>query len=559
MLYWGVHFPDERVVGFKEFPEDQLIFYKGFYGVPSYLVWYARPWPDKPHMISVGELFEFMVFEAPKDFDSWNFRYKNPDFEDDMYVESVNYDVTRKMFKIVAVSHFWKVLSTMRLITHLEVGKRDAPVSGIDVIKELIEMANVNKIKKCFVSPGISKPPKIRYVNINVDPETSVLDIITKICWENSWEWFIGSGSIDTSRTHILYIGEKLVLNNAYAFPFTPEPEHAKIIEISDFKSITTEGIWVDPMTVYGNPVDSRVIWIKAYLGNHGGPITVMLHKMGEHMFQYLSENDYLTTLDGLAKGWGEQRRWKILRSFPVLIGKMYGEFGPDETDEYTTPLFSADIDTLTKDLATRTFKTSYPEGDQPLLQTKNNKITTPYAGNGVGVQYPQAESHRLLFAPDGERDIALVGPAYYGPGDEVPYRVRSKDYRLQLPDGTVVYNKNDNIFYIIGSKQIDLKVGGLGVDQDPGSAATFPSIIIKDGEINIQTNISTQVKLTNNGITIKGQQIDGLQPTLKITSGKIEILGELKVIGSLFTTSLATPLLPDVEKSVLAKIKPGP
>lgn len=569
MLYWGIQFPGRIIIGFREFPEDQLIFYKGFYGVPSYLIWYARPWPDKPYITNVGEIFEFMMFEAPRDFDEFGFTQKEPDFEDDMVVESISYDLTKQMYKIVAVSHFWKILSTKRLIPHLEVGKQDTPISGIDVIKGLIETPNERKLKHSFVESEISKDPIVKYVHINVDPEVSALDLITKICLENGWEWYIGKGVIKEGfRTNVLYIGEKLVIPGIYGLPFNPEPEHSKTIETNRFKSITIESVWVDPMTIAGRPeVDGRVVWIKVFLGNSGGLMTIMLHKIGKEnsitgmkTFHYLAENDYINMLDGLAKGWGEQRQWKIMRSFPVLMGKMYGEFGPDETDKYITPLFSADVDTRTKDLSTRTFKTEYSPGEQPYYQTKNNKITTPYAGNGVGVQYPQDESHRLLFAPDGERDVALVGSAYYGPGDEVPYRVTSKDYRLQFPDETVLYNQNDSKFLIIGSKQIDLKIGGLTPSQNPGEASATPIISIKNGEINIQFDISTQIKLTSGGVEIKGTQIDGLRPTLKITrENGVEILGNLKVIGMIDCISAKTATITNIDGAILKKIPPGP
>lgn len=558
MLYWGIHFPNRMIIGFKEFPEDQLIFYKGYYGVPSYLIWYARPWPDKPHITNVGDVFEFLLFEAPRDFDTWGFNYRGPDFEDDMVVESIIYDVTKQMFKITAVSHFWKLLSTTRLITHVELGKRDAPVGGIEVIEKLVDISTAGENRWHMVSSSATIN-RVEYVHINIDPEVSALDLITKICLENGWEWYIGKGDIDGVRSHVLYVGEKLLVSNAFALPFNPEPEHAKVMETTMFKTLTTESIWAEPMLLYGKPIDSRVIWIKVYLGNHGGLMTLMLHKLGKNIFQHMTENDYIYTLDGLARIWGEQRQWKIMRSFPVLIGKIHGEIDTEDIDAYEWPTFSGDLNTFTKDLATRTFKTNYGPNERPFYQTKNNKMTTPYAGNGVGVQYPQDESHRLLFAPDGERDVALVGPAYYGPGDEVPYRIGSDDYRLQFPDGTVIYNKNDNTFYIIGSNQIDLKIGGLNANQDPGSAGSTPVISIKNGEINIQYNISTQVKLTDSGIVIRGQQIDGLQPTLKITKGQVEILGNLKVTGMVDCISAKTATLTNIDGAVLKKIPPGP
>ena len=102
--------------------------------------------------------------------------------------------------------------------------------------------------------------------------------------------------------------------------------------------------------------------------------------------------------------------------------------------NKYISPTFSGDLITNVKDLDKKEFKTKFDDKEKPVVYTKNNKITTPFAGDGVGILYPQIEGHKTLLAPDGERDIGLIGPGYFGPGDQVPVRGSAKDFRFQLP-----------------------------------------------------------------------------------------------------------------------------
>ena len=159
----------------------------------------------------------------------------------------------------------------------------------------------------------------------------------------------------------------------------------------------------------------------------------------------HITNNDFYDTLNGVALDYARLRKNQMFYQNPILVGKIHGTFAGKNLLQYEAPQFGGDIDNLTKNLNTRTFKKSEINNYRYL---KNPKMTTPYAGNGVGMLFPQDESHRVLLTPNGERDIALVGPAYFGPEDVVPIRTNAKDFRLQLPNW-VLYIQEDGVMIL--------------------------------------------------------------------------------------------------------------
>ena len=92
MLYWAIRYSNGRITGYKTWDKDQIIFYNGMFNIPTYFIWYLAP--DKGvGAIDVGDMFEFMVFEAPQ-----SKEYNDPDYTSDFIVESIIFDVQKKCF-----------------------------------------------------------------------------------------------------------------------------------------------------------------------------------------------------------------------------------------------------------------------------------------------------------------------------------------------------------------------------------------------------------------------------------------------------------------------------
>jgi len=117
--------------------------------------------------------------------------------------------------------------------------------------------------------------------------------------------------------------------------------------------------------------------------------------------------------------------------------------------------------------------------------------MTTPYAGDGVGLLFPQDESYRLMYSPGGDREIPVIGPAYFGQGDEVPFRYSVKDFRLQLPNA-VIYVKEDGTIII---EQTD--------DASTVPDGSNPSVKI-DHEGQIYIDSTAQINIGDNASIIQ-------------------------------------------------------
>lgn len=550
MLYWAVRYPNGLIVGYNGYDKDQIILYRGLFSVPTYFVWYSAA--DKGNYLNIGDMFEFMVFEAPRPK-----VYNDPDYVDDFIVESIIFDVEKKCFKITCVNYFWKILSTKRLLSSIYPGTRDNPATGIETIEHLLEVGWRNQARMAQVSaiPTIRNNSNVKYSMISVDPEVSILDLIGKICADNGWEWYLGAGgyggfsATSQSRVNTIYVGKRIRAEGRWVFPFNIEEEHCQRIETSSYLTITTEAIWCEPLLIFGKPVEGRVIWTKMYINNSGCMMTLMIQKTQhddpDGIFPILNENDFILTLDaGYGRDLSLTKIWKTMRSFAVLIGKIYGEIPDDKINDYEFPNWSGDLKTKSKDLNHRSFITEYAEDEKPIVHLKNTKLSTPYAGNGVGLLFPQTEGHKTLLVPDGEREMALLGPGYFGPEDEVPARNYKNDFRLQLPGDTAIYyNSQSQTLYIAPKEGMVLTEGGMTPsDRDPQIVAK--SITIDGDSILISDeNGAFQIEIKNNEIKL---------------GPKVIIEGDLQVQGTTQSSDFKTVIIPSVNAKLPTKVPPG-
>ena len=494
-----------------------------------------------------------MVFEAPQ-----GREYKDPDYTSDFIVENIIFDVEKKCFKVTCVNYFWKILSTKRLLSSIWVGKRETPANGFETIKRLLEVGWRDQERMAQVSANaiIKNNSNVKYSVISANPEVSILDIIGKVCIDNGWEWYLGHGGMQgespaaRSRINTIYIGKKIRIDNRWALPFNIEDEHCQRIENSSYITLTTESIWCEPLLLFGKPIEGRVIWTKMYINNAGCLMTLMIQKAQNDApggpFIGLNEEDFIMTLDaGYGRDTSLSKIWKTMRSFAVLIGKMYGEIPDSSINMYESPKWSGDIKEHSKDLNHRDFITEYGEDKNPVTFLKNTKLTTPFAGDGVGVLYPQLEGYKTLLVPDGERETALLGPGYFGPNDEVPVRSYKNDYRLQLPGDTAVYyNSQAGTLYIVPKDGLVLQEGGMAADEAAPQVQKKSITIDGDSILISDENHTFLIEIKNNEIRL---------------GPKVIIEGDLQVQGTTQASDFKTVIIPSINTKLPMKVPPGP
>jgi len=407
---------------------------------------------------------------------------------------------------------------------------------------------------------------------MSFDYNFTVLDLITKICRENKWEFYIVRNTV--------WISPALVIDGSQVIVMKHHWENMKLIDYLNFSHVTLHSDTCEPGAIYRN--QGRVIWVVYDIGGEiGDQMHFMVYNLAD---KWLSEESYVSTLQGHAATLGMFRLQKDFKQFPVLLGKMFETPDSFNITKYEAKEFTADVRNFTKDLNTLEFKTKYVGEDKKQIGANDVKITTPYAGNGVGVQYPQGESSRVFFTPNGEREQSLVGPAYYGFGDIAPKRNTINDYRLQLPDDTVILNLNDQTLYIIPKKQMILSYGGMP-SATTGKIPNKATITIDDQGIRLESDDTlSNITIDNDGIVVEkgGSKVEientsiklteganvveltstetkiGVAPTLKVTNGQVEILGTLKVNGMIDVITVKTSVNPNVDAIIKTKIPPG-
>lgn len=484
MLYWGIKPSDSKEnIGYKEFPDDQIVFYDGLYGTPSYLIWHAASWPERPKDFHIGKLFTFITFLAGKEREAHAMEF---------VIKNIVFDMKTQMFRIYAESALHNYLDSIEVLESVNVS--ETPISGVSLIKKILKDYSERRYKEIQVNAPINLKDRIKYTDFVYDEDMSLLDIITKICAENGWEFRLGVAKkpLSNKRIDTIFIDETLSYNSVYATPTHPDAEHMKHIENGYIHNITTEAFGATPMMLYTDI--GRVLWTKIYLGESSLMTLCIQEKNKKGKYPHVTEDDFVDTLVGESRNIGLHRIAKNYKQFPVIIGKIYGKFTSDHKNKYTVPKFGGDIKNFSKDLDKRKFKKVYST-DYPINEVRDNKQTTPYAGNNVGMLFPQDESYRMLFSPDGEKDVSLIGPAYFGAEDNIPFRTDEKDFRLQFANGWVMYVDKDGNTII--------QTAGANVNAEPAGDNDETYLKLNtDGTIDIHTKNKGQNVRINEGDT---------------------------------------------------------
>jgi len=465
IMHWALVFlHNNKVIGEQDFLKDQFFVYNGLYGIPTHCIWYCAP--DKTKQIYQGIAFRLAFYSMGN----------RIIYIEDFVIERAHYNVSTQMYEIYAVSQVYTdfVMSDM-LISKAFTTNRTQPISGKEVIKKIIE----SSFPRVQLYLNDNLVDRVKYFGFSFDLDFNCLDFITKICAENEWEWYL--------RGDALFVSECLQFEDSNVVIINPEPESSKIIHFFNYKYVEIPGETVQPGSWYGET--GRVIWTTYICGGEiGGTIGLMIQN---NRSDTLLEGAYLETLFGIDDKLIIQRQMKDYSQQTILVGKIFGKWSNNNRDEYEAPRFSGDVRKFTKWLRTREFKNKYSTDEDTLLYSENIRQTTPYAGNNVGIQYPQDESHHILISPSGDREDPLVGPAFFGFNEDIPKRDSNKDYRLQLP-GAVIYIKEDG--------EIIIEQSGDGSSVPSGSGNYIK--IGSDGTIYI--DCSSQINIGDNSSAIQ-------------------------------------------------------
>jgi hypothetical protein len=463
-MNWGLmYLHNRKMIGGEDFLKDQFYVYSGLYGIPSHCIWYCAP--DK-----TKEIFQGMAFRL------WfnNELTSKLVYIEDFIIEKTYYNVATQMYEIHAISVvFDDFITTNNIDSKVFTRNRKKPLSGKEIIGRLVS-STFPRVRISFNSNLVDI---IKYFGFSFDLDFTALDILTKICAENKWEWYL--------RGDALFISECFNVEGSNVIIKNPEAESSKTIHFFNYKYVELPTDTAQPGSLYGE--HGRVIWVKYIVGQDVG--TMMGLMVENNRVNTLLEGTYLDTLFGIDDKLIVERRMRDYSQNSIIVGKIFGEWIDTNIDEYEAPKFSGDVRTFTKWLRNREFKEKYTGDDSPLLYSENVRQTTPYAGDKVGIQYPQDSSHHVLFSPFGDREDPLVGPAFYGHNEKIPKRDSAKDYRLTLP-GATIYIKEDGEIII---EQVT------ATEDVPTGTGSFIKILA-DGSINFHTKDKAGTISTNEG-----------------------------------------------------------
>ncbi|MFO8150620.1 MAG: hypothetical protein R6T93_10000 [Trueperaceae bacterium] len=133
MLYWAIKkFSTDEYLGFKEFPNDQIIMYDGMFGVPRHFIWWAESWPAKPGTVGTQDQVTLMAFHSGKSEES---------FLDTFIIKNVTYDNTKKLYRVLGISAIFDKLEGDTGWPHHPIATASSPASAKEVIRKVLDSA----------------------------------------------------------------------------------------------------------------------------------------------------------------------------------------------------------------------------------------------------------------------------------------------------------------------------------------------------------------------------------------------------------------------------------
>lgn len=473
--YWRIDFLHDEGESFLQydFEHDHLIIYVGMFGIPGYILWHCAL--DKALIPFIGgKIRVSIVAKSGRKLDIVKpMTYERQEIFAETYtIKTAIFDPRTSRFKIFAISSTFELLQEAGATQFKNLGPEG--IDGYELLYQLTQPLGMEyyQIKRKSYNPSI------RYTKASFDPTFSLLDIISKVCIENGWEFYIHDFQLHIGNPwwinqNIHKTRRHLILNKLYTRLGM------------EFRTFYGEITAANPGVLTGG---SRIMWLIFNFGSKTKNNDTIMHGVASNnLSQSITEREFVETLGDLPRQMGLQRLNKSYAQEALLLGKVFGDFEEDETvkDQYRAPKFRGDIVDFQKDLDKRQYAAGEEEFEEwpKFIYNEDIKLTTPYAGDGVGILFPQSESHKLLFSPGGDREVSIVGPAYFGINDEVPFREEAEDFRLQLPGATVYIKRNGEVL-------IEQSVNAEDVPDGSGNSiriAANGSIFIKSsGSVNI-------------------------------------------------------------------------
>jgi len=457
------------------YPRDQVIVYDGIYGIPPHFIWYCLA--DKSAIISfLGKtryISLLIVDKGPADVL----------FSDIFFITEVKYDLRKEMYVFFGIQQdYYNLMKSIRL-TSFHVNTLKTPE---EILEKLFEINEINMKVINLDTRGVV----YKYNQLSFDSNTNLLEVVDKICNENFYEWYIYR-DYRAGMDPVLLIGDyinpdkfsKVYNRERLDYDLVLEDElSGKLVGLGRIFKIGTYYRGLNPLV---KTKIGRILWTKGFIGRDiGALMTICMTPNDVPSYR----DDFIETLEGRAREIGETSfREKYNQDF-IVIGRSLGD---KDKDKYMSKTFSYQIKDPHSNIEQITFEDKDPE-----YFLKNIQHSSPFAGNNVGLLFPQIEeSNHLLLSPIGKRHLSLIGPSYWDSEMNIPKRNSEKDFRLSFTNGWTLYVDKDGNTLI--------RTDGVSATEVPSGAKDNTCIKLnKDGTIDINTT-NKNVRINEGGIAV--------------------------------------------------------
>jgi len=398
---WGANHNDQN--------NDSLDMHLSLFRGPNYLLWYCYQ-SDKALLsqMVVGNTFNIWFFQ---------YSYAEPYIDIEVALDSITWDARMECWEFYFVPTLWRYLK-----------------STIDVYKAgtlTLDVVIGEIIKACYSKASLVLSPKLKSVQFNGYHGTGVGEVLlAELCAEYGFEFFVNGSQLIVKeylfegRDRVFYVEDNVIVHYTDGAKnitagrnignLIPMPGQSFAIGVEGSKPPSTRCVHVEyryeeqEIKTLFTAIDARITEVE------------MLHTLPFVMRQQLEA--------------------KILfKPQSVKIGKVNSvkEDLPYE-EQVRFPGTSNDASNLVQ-----------PDkgSDARVI------VASPYAGDGVGIQFPQTKGNAVVVAsPQGKQELGIQIGAIYQPNEE-PTRDSPKDFRLTLPDGGTLYYSKDNGAWIMAGK----------------------------------------------------------------------------------------------------------
>ncbi|MEE9438998.1 MAG: hypothetical protein V3V14_08370 [Saprospiraceae bacterium] len=409
----------------KDRQEDELIVFRGIYGLDAYLIWDV--FQNLPHYDFGRASLDLRLFLEGNT--------KAPFFTDQFKVIDVKYDPKTSRYRVFAISHDSATLQSLLTdydVTSLSYSENRTPKQVlIDVLQERGEEENKIFDVEFHEHPQQEEHRNFEYRSLTINNEWRVLDFINYIADQNEFEWLVRGGT--------LYIGKELFAdvtkNSTKPFDIGADKEAKSPF----FKMILGPTRPMDALSHINK--EWRCIWTKHWAGKSGGNSEGCFVRIGSGT---VDKELYFRTLRGIIeKTLATRLLNQKLTSHSVMLGSILKDEGSERF-----------IDSVSIQKNKELFKINTPENvkiDRKDSINTKEKIarTTPYLDEGSGLLFPSMQlgniepPNSIVFNIEGKEESSALGPFIMGKNGDLAIPAKDlMDFRLQFPNGWCLYVK---------------------------------------------------------------------------------------------------------------------